>query len=339
MSLPPLTTVVCLNIPEGWLFGVDLQFFQTTPQFYGIKAIPDGIHVVHWGANQESVRSGHFFAANDQSVVIVRWNSEREEMEIGEEDIGELNVSATKSRIGEYYRFMIQYPESDIWRELVSKIKQTNIDDSLAKVVNSTSTSKEENEILKQSIHESANTRAVNSGTKVEDDKIVKSLIDQPDAIKFLEIDLKKSFKPSELGSDRTQHMLDKTWYLNNIVLEQQSFDYLLGELQLGFLLMLVLANFSGAQQWLKIVELLTHCDKDIEGIPSRYRVFINIVTTQLENCPLEYVDGFLDGERLGKSFSHFLSEQASKRLENVLEKIGINVEEEEDEGPVVVEM
>jgi hypothetical protein len=97
MSIPPLTTVICLNVPDGWLFGVDLQFFQTTPQFRGVKAIPNGVHVVHWGVDQQNVRSGHFFVAEDQNVVILRWNKEKEEMEIGDE-IGELDISAIKSR-------------------------------------------------------------------------------------------------------------------------------------------------------------------------------------------------------------------------------------------------
>lgn len=96
MSVPPLTTVICLNVPEGWLFGVDLQFFQTTPQFHGVKAIPNGFHVVHWGVDQQNVRSSHFFVAEDQKVVILRWNKETEEMEIGDE-IGELDISAIKS--------------------------------------------------------------------------------------------------------------------------------------------------------------------------------------------------------------------------------------------------
>lgn len=240
---------------------------------------------------------------------------------------------------------MVKYPESDNWDILSDCIKSSNLS-NLAVTVTSTSTTREENEILKQSLYESASNRAEQAGTDVEDDKIVQSLVDQPDALVFQDIDLKHSYKEGEVGSERTKNLLDKSWYLNNVVLKSISFEYLLGELQLGFLLVLVLANFSSAQQWLKIVDLLTRCESDLQQNPTRYSKFVKIVTSQLNICPQEYVEGFLEPPRLEKAFTNFCADSPSlpdiKQLKSTLQRIGIqinDIEEDPEDQPVIVDI
>ncbi|KAA8914201.1 hypothetical protein TRICI_002958 [Trichomonascus ciferrii] len=241
---------------------------------------------------------------------------------------------------------MVKYPESDNWHELSNYIKDSNLSNSLATTVSSTSTTREENEILKKSLYESASIRAEETGTKVEDDRIVQSLVDQPDALVFQDIDLKHSYKEGQVGSERTKNLLDKSWYLNNIVLKSISFDYLLGELQLGFLLMLLLSNFSSAQQWLKIVDLLTRCEADTRSNPTKYSNFVKIVTSQLNNCPQEYIESFLEPLRLEKAFTNFFTDSPSlpnmNQLKSTLQRIGIeinDIDEDPEEQPVIVDV
>jgi A1 cistron-splicing factor AAR2 len=241
---------------------------------------------------------------------------------------------------------MVKYPESDNWNDLSNCIKGSNLSNSLAATVTSTSTTREENEILKKSLYESASSRAEKAGTTVEDDKIVQSLVDQPDALVFQDIDLKHSYKEGQIGCERTKNLLDKSWYLNNIVLKTISFDYLLGELQLGFLLMLLLANFSSAQQWLKIVDLLTRCESDLQHNPTRYSRFVKIISSQLNNCPQEYIESFLEPPRLEKAFSNFYADSPCltnmNQLKSTLQRIGIQLsesEEDPEDQPVIVDM
>lgn len=242
---------------------------------------------------------------------------------------------------------MVKYPESDNWHNLSNCIKDSNLSNSLAVTVTSTSTTREENEILRKSLYESASNRAKQTGTKVEDDEIVQSLVDQhDDVLVFQDIDLKHSYKEGEIGSERTKSLLDKSWYLNTVVLKSISFDYLLGELQVGFLLMLILANFSSAQQWLKIVDLLTRCETDLKQNPARYSKFVKIVTYQLDSCPQEYIESFLEPSRLEKAFTNFCADAQLLpnvgQLKSTLQRVGIqinDIDDDPDDQPVIVDM
>lgn len=345
MSLPPQTTVVCIGIPEGYLFGIDTQFFQTTPQFRGIKLIPDGVHVVHWGSDEQSVRSGHFFVASDQGLVILRWDPDNEQMILAS-DMSELDVSAVKSRLGEYYAFMVSCPSSDQWQELTSHITQPILN-LVPQTVTSSSTSVEENALLKKSLYDSALKRAEQSGTAVEEDRIIQSVVDQGDkgdVLEFTAFDLKKTWREDAVGRERTEQARDKTWYLNEVVLPKCGFYNLLGELQLGFVLMIILANYSGAQQWMKIVQLLGNSLSDMELHPERYSALVGLLLTQLQTIPEEYFESFVDKEQFQTVLENLDamvsgSECLSKLMDKAVQYgIVIDSQEDPDFEPVVVE-
>lgn len=41
-------TCVCLDVPEGTEFGVDMKSWSTAERFNGLKMIPPGIHYIHY---------------------------------------------------------------------------------------------------------------------------------------------------------------------------------------------------------------------------------------------------------------------------------------------------
>ncbi|ANB11309.1 hypothetical protein AWJ20_4113 [Sugiyamaella lignohabitans] len=243
------------------------------------------------------------------------------------DEIGELNVSATKSRLGEMYSFMVPYPdpEGSNWPVLTDRITLRVAESVLPStgIVTSSSTSKEENELLLKSLRDSAAARIAQETdlaqkkagqegsssagpipSSVEEDRIIKSLVDQnTEELKFTELDLRKTWKTGATGRDVTLNSFDKSWYLNNTV---KVFGDLLGELQLSYVLMVIFANFSGAQQWKKITELVLRCRSDVAVHPQRYIEFFNIVYHQIKACPVEYIDEFLEKSFLQKSFGHF---------------------------------
>uniref|UniRef100_A0A060T4M3 ARAD1C42020p n=1 Tax=Blastobotrys adeninivorans TaxID=409370 RepID=A0A060T4M3_BLAAD len=345
MSLPPQTTVVCIGIPEGYLFGIDTQFFQTTPQFRGIKLIPDGVHVVHWGSDEQSVRSGHFFVASDHGLVILRWDPDNEQMILAS-GMSELDVSAVKSRLGEYYSFMVSYPSLDSWQELTNHITQSTLS-LVPQIVTSSSTSVEENALLKKSLYDSARERAQQSGTAVEEDRIIQSVVDQGDKgdiLQFTAFDLKKTWRDDAIGRERTEQARDKTWFLNEVVLPKCGFYNLLGELQLGFVTMIILANYSGAQQWMKIVQLLGNSLKDMELRPERYSILVRLLLIQLQTLPEEYFESFVDKDQFQTVLEN-LDAMAigSEYLSKLMDKAahyGIIIDNQEDPDfePVVVD-
>jgi A1 cistron-splicing factor AAR2 len=41
-------SLLCLDVPQGTLFGVDLQAWTTGPLFKGVKIIPPGTHIFYY---------------------------------------------------------------------------------------------------------------------------------------------------------------------------------------------------------------------------------------------------------------------------------------------------
>jgi len=190
------------------------------------------------------------------------------------------------------------------------------------KQVLSTSTSKEENELLLKTLHQSAQQR--HHQADVTEDEIIKSLVDQhAEELSFTYIDLKKTWKVGSTGRELTNQSLDKSWYLNHLlVTEYKGDNQFLGEFQLAYTLMIIFANFSGCQQWKKQLELILRCRKDLVDHPGRFIEFLTIVYHQIKMCPAEYIDEFLERPFLETVFRHFwrtLTNKTPSQLEPYL--------------------
>ncbi len=318
MSAPPKTTVAFDNLPGGWLIGIDLYFFSSNDIFRGIKLIPDGFHIVHWAKSESDIRFGHPFFAKNNEIITLLWDEKNEQM-LREDEMGELNVSRIRSKLPDDYQFMIKYPndeENDFtgqetnlhsWYPLTSTVTESVMNSifPLNALMCSASTSKAENSILLESLKKSAKQRHPDN---IEEDNIIKSLVDQSkDEIRFTEINLKRSFKLGTTGSELTKSMLDKSWYLEEILHTlNNNHKLLLGELQLCFIMIIVFANYSASIQWKTIVSLLCGCEEALTTKPKLYIEFLSIIKTQLENCPQEYMSDLLSSEYIFKTFRHF---------------------------------
>lgn len=386
MSLPPLTTVFCIGFPENWLLGIDIFYFNSTANFNGVKLVPTGFHSFHWGANSDSIRSGKLFISHstENQLIILKWDQSQEQV-VTESDIGELDVSAIKSRLGDAYRFMIVY--DDLKRQTLSKADKTlhdldwdtlthYIDDETIKrilpkkaIVSSTSTTAYENEILRRSLFDAAKDRAKKSryvnDKEVADDKIIQSLVDQNlDELMFTEIDIKKKVhsESSRQGRDLTNIYLDKSWYLTDFINSVGGFKKFLGEFELGFILLLSFANYSGALQWFKIAQLFLDSEtyfvvKKLESLQ-----FLEIFNIHLNSIILDYIDQFWDTKSFASMLHNFhknvyspegwqldqdllrVSKETFKLCES---RFGIcfpdkniyNSLSEDEDGPVIVEL
>ncbi len=41
-------SILCLDVPEGTLFGIDVKAWTTGPKFKGVKLIPPGTHIIYY---------------------------------------------------------------------------------------------------------------------------------------------------------------------------------------------------------------------------------------------------------------------------------------------------
>lgn len=371
MAALPGATLIALDLPPDHLLGIDTQFFNSNDIFKGIKAIPKGLHLFHWGKDQMSVRHGQFFETQDGQMLLFRWHNETEMMEFA--DSPSSFGFDPRPRLGEFIRFMIPYPQGleDKWRKVLGpSVTSAQLQRIVpGGAVSSISSSKEENDMLRESLVQSAQQRAERSGRELEEDQIIQSMIDEQATedreFRFTHIDSKKTWGPNMVGSAVTENYLDKSWYLNSVILRESTMELLLSEMQICFSIMMVFANYSCAEQWKRIISLFSKCKKDVAIDTQRYIAVLNIARKQLEECPMEYmhdllgitflVDLFSDFNRCITSFkdsfpiSESMLELQNKLLafrQTLVSRLGIELgesgsddEDDEDEKPTVVEL
>lgn len=76
-------TLLCLDVPQYTLFGIDTQMFTVGPNFKGIKMIPPGPHFVYYSSSNKDGNAFSpivgFFVITSPSLVIVRKWVQQEE--------------------------------------------------------------------------------------------------------------------------------------------------------------------------------------------------------------------------------------------------------------------
>ncbi|KAJ1918046.1 hypothetical protein IWQ60_007608 [Tieghemiomyces parasiticus] len=86
--------------------------------------------------------------------------------------------------------------------------------------------------------------------------------------IPFTRIDLKRSFPSDAHGPQRTRYSQDKSWLLRHLMTTVWHNDYRqpLGEMQLGFICLLMGQMYAGFEQWKSVVHLLCQSEEAIPG-------------------------------------------------------------------------
>lgn len=104
LPLSPSPTILIPHLPAKTLVGIDLVTFTSTPNFHGIRDLPNGWHFLYTGTTESlSLRSGGWFYVGDISVFdeshngtivtassrslgsdifVWKWNSETESLEL-----------------------------------------------------------------------------------------------------------------------------------------------------------------------------------------------------------------------------------------------------------------
>lgn len=80
-----------LDVPTGTEFGIDYNSWNVGPMFKGVKMIPPGLHFVFYSATgadgkQSAPRTGFFFEAKPQQVIVKRWNPDTEDLDDAPKD-------------------------------------------------------------------------------------------------------------------------------------------------------------------------------------------------------------------------------------------------------------
>ncbi|KAG5358528.1 hypothetical protein CJU89_5126 [Yarrowia sp. B02] len=325
MSRPPKTTIA-LDVPPGWLVGIDLYYFTSTPAFKGIKGVPPGqTHILHWGQDETSVRNGVVFEAKDGEVLIFKWDAKKEEMLTNQT----VDIAEALSIVPEQYAYMLpfdsiseehQTPESQAFPKLVSHVTQKVVSSVIAPdvVVSSTTATVQEASVLKGALQKSREQRDERNAEKRHGSPTAEPAksgdashdipademnnvtpgfenLDKEPTLSFPTLTPDQTWKPESTGRERTLDSLDSTWYVENVLLKNSSSEDLLGYFQLSFLLCLVLSNYSSSITWRDYIKILSKGEQLSAKNPDLYVQFFDTLVRQLTVAPAEYLDGLLE--------------------------------------------
>lgn len=309
MSKPPKGTVIFQSIPtdtQHWLVGIDTKFFSINQLLRGIKLIPNGIHLIHYSlpttnssspetALETSIRYGHWIQF-DNEVIVLNWNSDSERFEIidSQNEAESLNYSKYTADLGSIYPYTIAYPENESqWSQLVLFVDMEVIqefvsysNEHFSEEINTVTPSKEENMILLEQLQKGELQRQheqqIPPGSLLETaESELKYTI-----IQFMAKRDRKDEPTSveEISND----YLDKSWYLEQLYGNDP--ELLLGELQVCFILFIILGNFCSGLHWLNIIKLVLMSKSFMNSTKSFTLNFLTVLEKQLQALPEEYV-------------------------------------------------
>lgn len=153
----------------------------------------------------------------------------------------------------------------------------------------------------------------------------------------FLPIDLKRTWRPGATGRERTDAAQDRSWALGELVEHHctgKNQMEVLGEMELCFLMVLTLNNYSCLEQWKRILKLLFTCRAAVMEGPELFVMVLATLKLQLQHCN-DVEGGLFDLSDEGSTLLRGLIREFRKGLEDFsgMEKADVMDELEELES------
>jgi A1 cistron-splicing factor AAR2 len=306
--------ILLLNLPPKALAGIDLLSFTTSPRFHGIKNVPHGLHFVFAASDSTlSVRHGAWLYVSpgqgSPQVFVKKWDEQTEDLVA---ETAQAEVLRWKANLGSIwkdgltpYRQTVQEgdsgaeenwsEESTDWDNLTSRITPT---------------------LLSRICGLNPDHWSLTSASSATQDleqipglELSNSVLHPEKELKFLPIDLKKTWREGATGRERTEAAQDRSWFLGDLVHHHcQATDNrgrefeILGELQFAFLMVLTLNNNSCLEQWKRILQLLFTCQQAIKERSSFFLELLKVLRMQLGHCA-DTEAGLFDLNEVGGGF------------------------------------
>jgi A1 cistron-splicing factor AAR2 len=321
-------SILLLNLPPKALAGIDLLSFTASPRFHGIKNVPPGLHFVFAASDTTlSVRNGAWLYVSpgqgSPQVFVKKWDETTEDL-IAETSQAE--ILRCKANIGSIwkdgltpYRQSVQEgdsgaedgwsEESTDWSNLTSRITPTML-----------------SRICGLNPDHWSLTSASSASQDLEQIpglELSNSILNPEKELRFLPIDLKKTWRDGATGRERTQAAQDRSWFLGDLVnhhcqaSDQRGREFeILGELQFAFLMVLTLNNNSCLEQWKRILQLLFTCQQAIKERSNFYLELLRVLRMQLGHCA-DTDAGLFDMNEVGGGFLKLLFTRFRRSLDD----------------------
>lgn len=302
--------ILLIGLPPGILCGIDLLSFTTTTQFSGIKDIPPGWHFIFTSETKSlSIRDGFWFhiptAARTSPPLIVRKKDPA---------TGSLRPVLDP----ESYR-----PELPrLWEKHLSPYRQSANVEAKAELGDWAGLT--EHVALWGLLHLTQNeeleitSASCAKGDRDEIPGLSAEVVGQEEReLGVLGINLKQTWREGAVGRERTEAAIDRSWALNDVVKRWESADetkheawgdVVLGQMEICFLMVLTVANYSCLEEWKRCVALVLTCKRVVRERKEWFAGFLLLLRRQMERC--EDVEGGLfdmsDGTYLKRLLNGF---------------------------------
>lgn len=285
--MPNLTpTILLLNLPPAILCGIDLLAFTTAPRFQGIKDLPPGFHFLYTSeTSSQSIRDGFWFyipapSKSTPSPLILRsWDP--------------ATSALVPSPESAYSHHRARLPE--LWAEHLTPYRQ-----SAAQSSNDPEEERNGWASLIEHVTPRLLTRltggkrwqvtSASCGVQDRDDipgLSAGEVAGTEQELGFLNIDLKKTWRDGAVGRERTEGAVDRSWAIENLVergtvAEEKWGNAVLGEMEVCFLMVLTLSNFSCLEEWKRVLGLALTCRRAVAEREEWFADVLRLLRRQL---------------------------------------------------------
>jgi A1 cistron-splicing factor AAR2 len=316
MSSTTGSTILIVGLPPGSLCGIDLLSFTSTSQFQGIKQVPAGLHFLYAAATTaHSLRHGIWIQVSGDSseTILKKWDSGTEELvdvQSGESAKLRQNIASIWSTGLSPFRWSASDDPKDLknaendWKGLTSYVNIQAIERTLdgSHSVRSTSSAMED-------IDDIPGLSTAETGTVITEE------------LKFLPVNLEQTWRPGAFGRERTDAARDRSWALTDLIqnhLHSPPGVEILQELQITFVLILTLGNYSCFEQWKRVLTLCLTCSSRVKEYEPLFVQILKLLRLQLKHSD-DVEGGMFD-----------LSDQRNNLLSSLLKGFKRVVEDED---------
>lgn len=296
---------VVTDPPPSFDFGIDCMNYETRPDFRGVSMVPAGLHFVYWGTGMGS-RQGCFLFFEKDEIIVKSWDSVVEDL-LPTHSLSEWSLSNLIAAIhcGELDGNLGPYPFETLnsWQNLSNYISLPAL--ALVGIGPHTPVFPGDLEELP------ANQRAERDLQSVQPYFPNAARVAQFCDIKNME----RRFLETHQFQDRSQlsqfHLERSDLLAHLLSTHYQSWEALLGELQISFLLFMLIYSHPALQHWKSLVYLISSSERILLLHPHFTCGFLRTFYEQLHYSP----DDFFETEL---SRDNFLRPVLSSLFENL---------------------
>jgi len=296
-------TILVLDCPPGFHFGLDYLFWTVGPRFSGVRGIPPGPHFFYYAQGQAgsmgaeyAERLGRFVHLDPAEVIVLRYNEDTEQLSFLEP--GEAGRLADGVRRHEFDKQLGPYPmeKHKDWVELTQFISPLVV----AKIepVNSVVISRTQGPAQDDELPDEDGVKAPKPAAASQKDQDAGINIEPNTTLSFSTIPKGRS-RHKAVGAELTKAHFDKSEALGELLANEHGGreNDLLGELQFAFICFLLAYNIEAFIQWKNLVMMLCASEDATRARPQLFADLLRVLHAQLLQAPEDFLGGAVGAE------------------------------------------